>query len=359
MQTLQLRGTFRKRGQNFAWNFALTSSILVGGGGVILLLLYRQLILGSVVALISICIAALAINQIRKRWILVTFDGNTLQIQNPNGRVTILVPFAYKTGIRYKSMGENLPPKAYLQLIIYDNSQQMRLEEAIAHEQQPPALPTLAAQSNSVRYRNVRNFPDVLWELVQALGIPPNPDAGLLIDPITEDQAIKQSFEDGKSHLIAHEFEEALTGFSDIVALSPDEPTAYYNRGVVYLSQSKLFDKAIDDFTHAIVLDERYLPAYKQRAKCYLAQNRWENALADATVVLQMTHDAELFNLCGVAYHALNQLEAALKSYSEAIKLDPNDARAYHNRALLYRRLKRHAEADRDLECAKHLESST
>lgn len=359
MQTLQLRRTFRKRGQNFAWNFALTSSILVGGGGVILLLLYNQMILASVVALISVCIAALAINQIRKRWILVTFDGDTLQIQNPNGRVTIRVPFAYETGIRYKQTGENSLPKAYLQLIIYDNSQQMRLEEAIAHEQQPPALPTLAAQSNSVRYRNVRNFPDVLWELVQALGIPPNPDAGLLIDPITEDQAIKQSFEDGKSHLIAHEFEEALTGFSDIVALSPAEPTAYYNRGVVYLSQSKLFDKAIDDFTHAIVLDERYLPAYKQRAKCYLTQHEWDKALTDATIVLQTTPDAELLNLYGVAQQALKQFDQALKSYSEAIKLDPNYARAYHNRGLLYRRLKKHADGDHDLERAKHLESST
>ncbi len=357
MQTQPLSGTFRKRGQNFAWNFTLSASIIVGGSGVILLLLYRQMILASVLALIAVCTATIAIQQIRKRWLIVTFDGGILQIQKPEETITVTVPFAYETGIRNKSMGETSPPKTYLQLIIHNNDQRIILEESIPDEQQQP-LPALAIETKGVRYRNIRTFPDVLWKIVQVLGIPPNSDAGLLIEPITGGQTIKQLFEVGKTYFNTYESEAALERFSQIIELSPDQPTAYYNRGVIYLSQSRLMDKAIDDFTHAIIIDETYLAAYKQRAKCYLFQQRWENALADATVVLQITPDAELFNLCGVAYHALNQLDEAMSSYSEAIKLDPNYARAYHNRGLLYQRLKKHAEADHDLERAKYLERS-
>lgn len=54
---------------------------------------------------------------------------------------------------------------------------------------------------------------------------------------------------------------------------------------------------------------------------------------------------AAVYNNRGNAYSELNQLEAAIKEYSKAIKLDPNDVEAYYNRGNVCRKLKRYTRA--------------
>lgn len=322
----------------------------------ILLLLYKQPILALVVALIAISIATIAMQQIHKRLVIVEFDGETLAILERQHRTTLTMPLPYKISVRQIEPGNNQPSRAYLQLVIFTGKEGLIFEELIPAREDTPHLPTTTTKLSFTRYRNLKPFPDALWKTVQKLGIPKNPDANLLIEPMAESGTIKQLFAIGKSHLITYEFEAALDKFDQIIALARDYPSAFYNRGIVYASDAQFIDNAISDFTHAISLDEQYLPAIKQRAKCYLTKQNWQQALFDASIVLLRTSDAELYNVYGVAYHALHLFDQALESYTEAITLDPNYARAYYNRGLLFQRIGNIQNANADFEHATLLD---
>src|SRR5262249_32850199 len=55
-----------------------------------------------------------------------------------------------------------------------------------------------------------------------------------------------------------------------------------------------------------------------------------------------------LYEKRAAAYQALNQPEAALRDYTQLIRLNPDDPRAYTARAEIYRQRKQYAEAARD-----------
>ena len=57
----------------------------------------------------------------------------------------------------------------------------------------------------------------------------------------------------------------------------------------------------------------------------------------------------------GVAYARLGQYERAIQDFDEAIRLNPQNAGAYHNRGVAYGRIGKSIEAERDFAKAKEL----
>ncbi|MCX5893806.1 MAG: tetratricopeptide repeat protein, partial [Deltaproteobacteria bacterium] len=61
---------------------------------------------------------------------------------------------------------------------------------------------------------------------------------------------------------------------------NPEDPDAYYMRGVVYLKQGRI-DRALPDFTKAVELDAHFAKAYGNRGVAYAMQGQMDPALRD------------------------------------------------------------------------------
>jgi tetratricopeptide (TPR) repeat protein len=67
---------------------------------------------------------------------------------------------------------------------------------------------------------------------------------------------------------------------SRVIGTTPQDATAYYNRGATY-QQKGDFDRAIADFSKAIELKANYGAAYNARGFLHAAKGDYQRALAD------------------------------------------------------------------------------
>jgi tetratricopeptide (TPR) repeat protein len=74
--------------------------------------------------------------------------------------------------------------------------------------------------------------------------------------------------------------DEALADFSRAIALKPDYPGAYFNRGNTYADR-KDYDQAIRDYTRAIELRPDYREACYNRAVAWFEKKEYRRAWAD------------------------------------------------------------------------------
>lgn len=149
---------------------------------------------------------------------------------------------------------------------------------------------------------------------------------------------------------------EALKAYTRVVEAFPDNPVTYNNRGMFLQSQGKV-EQAIADFTKAIQIDDRFIPAYINRGFAYLEsgdsgraeaafseainldpsqagalslratarlnQNKADQALADYKKVVQMAaHNPMSHADLGFAQFFLGDFAHALESFRAALKLN-------------------------------------
>ncbi len=101
--------------------------------------------------------------------------------------------------------------------------------------------------------------------------------------------------------------EQSLEDYDWAIQLNPNDPVAYYNRGLAYSDLQK-HEKAIEDYDRAIELNSKYDDAYYNR---------------------------------GNTYHELQRYEKAIEDYDRAIELNPEYSLAHSNRELAYDLLKK------------------
>lgn len=77
----------------------------------------------------------------------------------------------------------------------------------------------------------------------------------------------------GIAYYKEHEYDKAITAFSEVIKREPDHAEAYYNRGNVYRDELG-FDEVIIDYTKAIELKPDYADAYYQRGSLYVESGR-------------------------------------------------------------------------------------
>jgi tetratricopeptide (TPR) repeat protein len=130
------------------------------------------------------------------------------------------------------------------------------------------------------------------------------------------------------------ELDPALADCAEALRLAPDDPQAYALRGEAHGAAQK-YDEAVADFRQARRLDP-------QRAETYagaLAAAHWCRAYAaaqrgsldpaledlDAAIALD-AHQAGMFALRGQVYTAKRDYERAVADFTEALRLDPQNA---------------------------------
>ena len=132
--------------------------------------------------------------------------------------------------------------------------------------------------------------------------------------------------------------------------------TAYIHRGAAYAANHEL-DKAIADFTEAILLDPENPVVYNDRGSACARQGNLGQAISDCTEAIRLNPKyIDAYNNRGVAYASSGELDKAIADYSEVIGLDPKCALAYDNRGLAYQKKGQLDKANRDFAKAKELE---
>jgi tetratricopeptide (TPR) repeat protein/V8-like Glu-specific endopeptidase len=95
--------------------------------------------------------------------------------------------------------------------------------------------------------------------------------------------------------------------------------------------------QAIQDFSNAIRLNQRYQSAYFMRAFVYEQVQEFQKSLADYNQSILLNPESSLAysNRANLKADKLNDIQGALADYNQSISIDPKDYGAYNNRAIL------------------------
>lgn len=128
--------------------------------------------------------------------------------------------------------------------------------------------------------------------------------------------------------------QEQINSFNDEIKKEPENPDHYFNRGQVY-SHLQNFNKALQDYSDAITLDNEYILAYFNRAN--LKYKITEIMHEDNQNQFQLSDDVDVFgsqNSYDTTFLKQSYKEV-LQDYNKVIELDPDFYYAYFNRSFI------------------------
>jgi tetratricopeptide (TPR) repeat protein len=149
---------------------------------------------------------------------------------------------------------------------------------------------------------------------------------------VTNDEGFTVHDRRGRSHLEKGEHDQAVTEFTEAIALRPTCATTYYLRAKAAAHRLQ-YRRMIKDLTQAIALGYEGSDAYLMRGRVYLATRDHARAIEDLTEAIRRNpNDAEGHRSRGHAHFNTAEYALAVEDLSEAIRLEPNDAGTYRLR---------------------------
>lgn len=146
------------------------------------------------------------------------------------------------------------------------------------------------------------------------------------------------------------ESEKAIKDYSQAIKLNSKFAEAYLNRGAV---KSKIgdFEPALSDINKAITIDGNNPASYFQRAKLQYRMKWFDKAEKDFDITISKgLKNSEVYYEKGNNHFRQKKYKEAIRSYSEALKLNPKYLDALNNRALAYDAIKDVTNATKDRE---------
>ena len=155
----------------------------------------------------------------------------------------------------------------------------------------------------------------------------------------------------GVVYMDQHNYTRGREEFARALVLAPDYAGAQANLGIAYYALGK-YDSAATALQTALAIDPALLHANYALGLIYNAQGREHGK---ALAALQKVADADRDDphvryYMGQMRAKLNEGDAAIADFKEAIRLDPYNVSAYYGLANLYRRLGREEEWKSTLE---------
>lgn len=139
-------------------------------------------------------------------------------------------------------------------------------------------------------------------------------------------------FELGLKRLEEENYHWAITNFSRVLALEPENGEAYFNRAI---ARDTLGDKpgALTDYSEAIRINPEDPDGYYSRANVRTDIYDYQGALVDLAKALELKPDlSDAYSLRAAVRVSLEDYKGAIEDANKAIKLNPEDGAAYSNR---------------------------
>ena len=132
------------------------------------------------------------------------------------------------------------------------------------------------------------------------------------------------------------DYDRAIEAYNTAIILNPTFSEAYFNRGLCHYNL-KNFDKAIADYSKSAELDPKNPVIYNNRGDAHYRKQDFNTAIEDYERALTLNPKyLKAFYNRGLAYACLQDYEKAVEDFTEVIKLNPNFSEAYHIRGLAY-----------------------
>eukprot|EP01121_Diplochlamys_sp_Union-15-3_P015540 TRINITY_DN5160_c0_g1_i1.p1 TRINITY_DN5160_c0_g1~~TRINITY_DN5160_c0_g1_i1.p1 ORF type:complete len:698 (-),score=134.14 TRINITY_DN5160_c0_g1_i1:20-2113(-) len=139
-------------------------------------------------------------------------------------------------------------------------------------------------------------------------------------------------------------FQNGIILFTQLLKKKPDLIAAYLGRGTAFALAGDL-DSAIHDFSQAITIDANCVDAWKRRGQAKAARGLESDAISDLTQASKLHRDHEVFHQRGLVYYRLKNYKRALKDFEEATKIDHSNKLTWNHLGLCFNAIGKPKEA--------------
>ncbi len=131
-------------------------------------------------------------------------------------------------------------------------------------------------------------------------------------------------------------WKNSITLWDDVLKNYPNVLKAHTQRGLAYYDQ-KEYDKAITDYSQAILINPNFAGGYNNRGIVYSSYGEFNKAIADFTQALRTDNKyVQAYNNRGLTYIRTGELNKAIDDFNHALSIDPKSTKAYFYRAIAY-----------------------
>ncbi len=146
----------------------------------------------------------------------------------------------------------------------------------------------------------------------------------------------KTYYQQGNDYYEKGDYDKGIENYNMAILLNPVFSEAYFNRALSYY-QLKNFDKSIADYTKSMELDPQNPIIYNNRGDAFYRKQDFQSAVKDYDKAIQLNPNyLKAFYNRGLSYASIEEYEKAVEDFSKVIKLKPDFAEAYHLRGLAY-----------------------
>lgn len=130
--------------------------------------------------------------------------------------------------------------------------------------------------------------------------------------------------------------EESIRLHQHIINEFPYNELAWFNLGAAYQGL-KLFEKAIDAYKYALVINEKFDYAYRNMADAYIRLRKYRDAIESLEKVIELARPEDvIYEAIGHCYDRLKQYAQARFYYKKASHLNSDDSKLYYKIACTY-----------------------
>jgi tetratricopeptide (TPR) repeat protein len=150
---------------------------------------------------------------------------------------------------------------------------------------------------------------------------------------------------------------DVQTRLDKVIKLRPKDPNNYLTRGIAYFSKGD-YERSIADYTEALHLDAKMVPALNNRCMAHAVVGRDLNqAVADCDEALKLEPKDSFVHINrGLVELKRGQYAKAIAEYDAALAIDPQRARAYYGRGFAKVKTGDKAGGEADILTAKGLQ---
>jgi tetratricopeptide (TPR) repeat protein len=146
--------------------------------------------------------------------------------------------------------------------------------------------------------------------------------------------------------------EESIRLHSKIIDEHPYNELAWFNLAAAYQGL-KLYEKAIDAYQYALVIDEKFDYAYRNIGDAYIRLRKYKEAIEALEKVLELSKPEEvIYEAIGHCYDRLKNYAQARFHYRKALHLNPDDSKLHYKIACTYYNEEQWTSAVKQLESA-------